>query len=1040
MAKYKAPGIAVHQTIQQNVSGGLVDQNVALVGPNATLILYNTTETEREKSNTGRQFINGQENLKFRWQRNVGDNFVDYDYTKVYFRNALLGYGTADIKVVDRRYNQVDVDLASADFLGNRDIRVGDVIRFDVFRGRENNSDQSNVKLTVNWNAFSVDTGETLMGYHITVAWNNSGVADSSTFFVGPDTNTFNLVNNVQDILGNTFTFADTTEYAVTKVTALVETTISAAQVITPATTWPSIITDDSGDQSATAIDVSWTAFTPGLGQTISGYQITATWDESGTEKTATFLVENYATTFTIENSVQDINGDVFTFNDETEYTITEVAAVVTTVFNENKNITPTVSWPSITTSASALDIFETFTSPILFIEDVIKNNTVNGTAVAASTNGKVLDGTDIPGYSTPTISVSGNFTGTKNTTYVLDVVKGGTVGSEPIIRVRTQSGDDTVEDITITSSGSSYALGTRGLEFSIEFTELIQGESFTFPVEVVGVTGEKRLTLQRNIYNTRAELLSAQTDSISANFHVVRHFQVNERSSAGAVNYSQNNEELTILGPTIIAEDFDFVDVSGRYIPLQVTQADVYIEQRVWNFSGNIAASFGVVSNTSELELALPGVLHPDNPLKYGIYKSLQNAGGQSVIYAVVDNPNEVESWKEAFNRLSKNRNAYAVVPLTFNDDVKRACVNFVMAESTDEINRRKECWIHQAINSEISVVTYSDDDPTFARIEDDPNSDGIIYDYVIDERGKFIELGVRAGDEFRTNYRTSMDGLTQYDKYVVQRVINDTTLIINTDVGRAVNIQQKYEVWRSTTFSNFEENIGKLNVWNNRRVIAVHPFTVHADGHQNIPGYYGAAMVASVTVSLPPNIASTLRPVQGIDALDGMENFSETNLNSLALSGVTILTKDENDSIYIRHTLTTGNPDIINEREEMTTRNFDNISNFYTAALMRLRGRITATVEGLTAVFDSLQKASEALLLRYRDEGVSGQIVSYAINNISIDPVFHDVVNCHIDLELPHMANRIELYLQVLAETSAIGTVLSAATTSLTENTRSA
>ena len=125
------------------------------------------------------------------------------------------------------------------------------------------------------------------------------------------------------------------------------------------------------------------------------------------------------------------------------------------------------------------------------------------------------------------------------------------------------------------------------------------------------------------------------------------------------------------------------------------------------------------------------------------------------------------------------------------------------------------------------------------------------------------------------------------------------------------------------------------------------------------------------------------------------------------------------------------TGNFDVINEREEMTTRNFDNISNYYTAALMRLRGRITATVEGLTAVFDSLQKASESLLLRHRDDGVSGQIISYAINSISIDPVFHDVVNCHMDLELPHMANRIELYLQVLAETSAVGTVLSAPTT---------
>ena len=38
MAKnYKAPGIAVHQIIQSGSLTGVLDQNVALVGPNASL-------------------------------------------------------------------------------------------------------------------------------------------------------------------------------------------------------------------------------------------------------------------------------------------------------------------------------------------------------------------------------------------------------------------------------------------------------------------------------------------------------------------------------------------------------------------------------------------------------------------------------------------------------------------------------------------------------------------------------------------------------------------------------------------------------------------------------------------------------------------------------------------------------------------------------------------------------------------------------------------------------------------------------------------
>ena len=49
-------------------------------------------------------------------------------------------------------------------------------------------------------------------------------------------------------------------------------------------------------------------------------------------------------------------------------------------------------------------------------------------------------------------------------------------------------------------------------------------------------------------------------------------------------------------------------------------------------------------------------------------------------------------------------------------------------------------------------------------------------------------------------------------------------------------------------------------------RRIIAVYPFAMMAtDGSRNVPGYYGVAAVA-LTMSLPPNLASTLKNVVGI------------------------------------------------------------------------------------------------------------------------------------------------------------------------------
>jgi len=204
-------------------------------------------------------------------------------------------------------------------------------------------------------------------------------------------------------------------------------------------------------------------------------------------------------------------------------------------------------------------------------------------------------------------------------------------------------------------------------------------------------------------------------------------------------------------------------------------------------------------------------------------------------------------------------------------------------------------------------------------------------------------------------------------------------------------------------------------------------------ADGHVDIAGYYGAVIAASLTMSLTPNRASTLKKLSGIDNITGYDTLSETNLNDLAVNGITVFAKDDDGTIYIRHTLTTGDFETINEREEMSTRNFDSISNYYNAVLLKLRGNLTATAEGLTAVYDALQKASDELLRRYKDNGISGQLVSYEIKDVSLDKVFQDAINVHAELELPHMTNRIELYLTAVSTTSATGTVLSAPATTV-------
>jgi len=781
MAKYKAPGIAVHQTIQQDAVTFLPDQDVAIVGPFASLSLYNASAAERAKAHRGKYVRGGPGSTSvYDWIRAIGDDKVDYDFTRVYLRDALLQYSPpagVDVTVVANKFNQVTItgDFAA---LGRR-VVAGDVV-----------------------------------------------------------------------------------------------------------------------------------------GMTVDGKKV-----------------------------------------------VSAIHAVA-----------------SIT------------------LDNTVTDEPMDGAAGNTSTG---------------ELTVSGSYSGQRDVTYVVEVIKGGGIsGSDRAeLRTLTTTGEDTSQEY-LASSGATQNLGTRGLQFKVGATgTFVLGDKFMFTTTAVAESDTKVLTLRQNVP------LQATDLTVKADFYVARDIEVSRQY------FDQTTEHLKVSGE-IFVTDFEFPGV-----PLPIAQGELYVESRIWGVPPTAAVGAGVCDTALDLEAALPGPIHPANPLKYAIYKALQNSGGRPVIYTVVKDPTDIESWNVSFNRLSKNRNAYAIVPLTDDPDVKRAAIAFVDAESSDQINRRKTCWIHQPLASSIPIIEFSFQKPTLATVIDNPDHETSddMFNYVLTDTAEFVGAGVRAGDEFRTGFYTDIEGNVKWETRVIQRVINDVTLVLNAPFRRGVAEPQRFEIWRPTTSANFDENIGRINVWNNRRVIAVHPFALAADGY-NISGFYGAAMVAALTSGLAPNRASTLMNLRGIDAIVGYEELSEHNLNDLAIKGVTILAQDDDGRVYVRHTITTGNFDILHEREEMSTRNFDNVSNFYTAVIARLRGRLTATIEGITAVFDALQKASDQLLLRYMDDGVSGQVVSYTIVNVKIDDNFHDVIVAHLDLELPRMANRIELYLQAVSDNSAVGVTLSA------------
>jgi len=1065
--QYKAPGIAVHQIIQPNAYNGIPDQNVAIVGPNATLRLYNTTAYEREKVRAATVY----EGLKLRyiydpitdekvddtdrvlantwghiWENEIGDLAIDEAFTKVYFRNALLRY-KPDLPVIIPRkeFNCVDVDIDDFRGLtlnGAAGIQVDDVIGWHAAKVK-----------AVSSPSFTVDNSN----------GGTQGVVTTTISDIKRDEYDFRLVRksetNDPDDANKVIEFTTPSDFKVTQEGDDVKISfniIGFLAAVGGPRTWGTDCTYEDDVAFAAHLNARYT---------IEYKKNEYSWNDF---RSVIYGIEDVVVADDLSFNKVNIkakdtsNPNVIAFKEDRA-----TIEIICPKFLGTANLTYHVI---VKKGQSAIN------PPVLLIyademiddignivgdvttELIIQTNSVDGQLFGA--NGLKIRADFSNGY---------DFEEGNEYEFTLDIkfkhkkrlilqqnLPDGLLNHEDV--------DDTDTTITIRPSDVNITIGGTNSTYATAADALDDfNDPNIYKIEVASNTGTTWSTVPGNwgLNSDESRLVftfdATNYPNITSRFRLVKigppdeYFPVTEYRKP--INHPIEKAELFIVRDFQQKSGFTQTDYELRLIPgievrdedfpnqlLEVVSADVYLEHRFWNLGGNISASHGIIHNLFELENTFTGPLHPDNPLKYAIYKALQNSGATPVIYAAVKNPYDIYAWQDAFNRLSKNRNAYEIVPLTDDYTVKRACVNWVLSESSDDINRRKECWVYQPLDGYVPIMNYTQDNRIVADVVDNPHTTLTDKDtkYVIAKKGDFLAAGVRPKDEFRLFLpNKNQDGTFDYVTVPISRVINSQTLLLEKDLKNtdgktdrkpwsqtttAEISNARFEIWRPIS-SGFGENVERLNVWNNRRVISVHPFDLEADGYR-IPGYYGAVIAAARTAALPPNRASTLQRLWGIDSIGiRFDEYPESDLNALASVGTTLFTKDEDNTILIRHTLTTGDFETINEREEMSTRNFDNISNYYTATLMGLRGNIHATKEGLTAVYDALLKTSEQLVRRYASNGISGQLVDYVIVDIYIDPIFTDVINVHMNLELPHMANRIELYLTAVSENSAVG-----------------
>lgn len=579
----------------------------------------------------------------------------------------------------------------------------------------------------------------------------------------------------------------------------------------------------------------------------------------------------------------------------------------------------------------------------------------------------------------------AGDYTGPSDT-YIIAVTKGGVWADLPEVTVTTTKGlDASAGAVTVTGTGVSFPAGSYGL--TAMFTDCfgmnsssasVGGDSFggddalaglrlgdKFYVTVVsGTNGPIQTLILRDDIPTALqdatdldlELFIAQTIEVTAN----------RLSQPPLTNYTLEDTQVVLAaGMTAYHDSWT---LNGVPQPLQVWDGfsdsqsgtdygEIYIEYREWlpTLVGTLGFSDGVDSLDD-----IPGPLDELNPLKWGLYLAHQNANTARIGYTAVADPDDLDSWQEALERVQGQSGIYHLVPLSSDREVQGLFHAAVSADSSPEIGLWKGVFVSLTMPTTKMIVGQSDADtqalqPTstdgrlvLATLADNPGASGTQYTLLRVPGGNagFITHGVRAGDTVRFLYTVDVFGAATYAEFTVDAVLTENTLRLLAGHTSAVSVAQKIEIWR--TLSKDEQVtalVDQAGSFTDRRVVAVFPDVVGTAGNAQ-DGMFLAAAVAGRASGLAPHRSLTRTPIVGFDdvASRTTDYFSRAQLDRLAEGGITLVVEDASGSVFVRHSLTTDMSDS-KTRSESFRRNVDSVSSLLVARLEPFIGTSNVT-----------------------------------------------------------------------------------------------
>lgn len=588
--------------------------------------------------------------------------------------------------------------------------------------------------------------------------------------------------------------------------------------------------------------------------------------------------------------------------------------------------------------------------------------------------------------------NLSGSYTNTKATQYIITVAAGGVVGTDNLsFLVRTSNNADT--SVTVNAPAAdfasladkTYAFGVNGMSLKIvKTTQFCTGDVILVNVSASTGGAVKTLILRDTVPAQASTVLTLEL--YVAGQYVFPDAYVD--FAADAITYNGNLEiTSTLLGASASYPVFGGV---------------LYADYR--ELLNAIAGDKFMLASDGEIEDTL-GTITPANPAAYAASLALASGGGTPVVVMCVEDET-VQGYSDALERLETFRDVHGIVPLTLDPAVKAHAAAHAVSMSSPENNRWRVAWVGSNANpiKPVYVERSVGVDLEATVVENSPSMFNLLNLSI----GTLMTADVRAGDQVRINFSTDVDGVVSYDTYTVQDVLSETTLLLRTSLPGAITVALKVEFHRVLTNVQFAQAVAaESSAYNHRRV-----YNVYADDAQHADGsamatYFVAAAEAGKRAGSAPHAPLSRTGTVGVYLGSGRK-ITRSQYNTMAAGGTWIVHKDEEGAVVTRHQLSTiANPDDFLQREQSKTSNIDHISRDFWTLCKDIYGQSNgspALISMLTArINDKIQEISA----RVYPAKIGPQMLGAKLMAIGIDPTYRDALNIEIDPAMPDPIN---------------------------------